>query len=537
MKKNFMILTVLAAALVMLPCCKKDKNTSADENGAKYIIKAEMDCPNYNGGEKTHLGPTTDGQTPILWSANDHLALFDGENRYDFALENGTNTTSANFSCSQTPSETEAYCAFYPYDPNAEESLKPTAVRNGNDYTVTFNLPSEQTYLAPVDGNPTMGEGLLPMIAYATQDDRFTFRTMMAILKVDMKGTGTVRKLVLKDGNESAKLWGKASVTMTAANDTPELLSEGIISGGNNTLTLNCPNGVTLNETTATSFYFVVPVETLGENGKGFSIDVYNAKFKCYTIDKHTVSGNIMQRAIISTLAVDGVKVLREGALPGLFTVNEDGKKVCFSQGNLYYDGSKFCLENYQYSIASYWKESHVSNFYWSKTASAVYAEYYNNVGETSDVLFTNATETTPNASFTVNGQTGMWRTLSQAEWKYLFENHSYKYISVNTKYGIVIAPDGFSGEISDADVADWAAAEDAGFVFLPNTGFRENSYIRETDKSCIYWTSTPHETNSGNAYRMFFQWHSDQSYLDVKLNLDGLREWAVGIRLVTDCD
>lgn len=63
------------------------------------------------------------------------------------------------------------------------------------------------------------------------------------------------------------------------------------------------------------------------------------------SIDKHTVSGNIMQRAIISTLAVDGVKVLREGALPGLFTVNEDGKKVCFSQGNLYYDGSKFCLE------------------------------------------------------------------------------------------------------------------------------------------------------------------------------------------------
>lgn len=535
MKKNFMILTVLAAALVMLPCCKKDKNTSADENGAKYIIKAEMDCPNYNGSEKTHLGPTTDGQTPILWSANDHLALFDGTNRYDFALEDGTNTTSANFSCSQTPSETDAYCAFYPYDPNAEESLNPTAVRNGNDYTVTFNLPSEQTYLAPVSGNTTMGEGLLPMIAYATQDDRFTFRTMMAILKVDMKGTGTVGKLVLKDGNENAKLWGTASVTMTAANDTPELLSEGIISGGNNTLTLNCPDGVTLNETTATSFYFVVPVETLGENGKGFSIDVYNATSKSYTIDKHTVSGNIMQRAIISTLAVDGVKVL-EGALSGMFTVNEDGKKVCFSQGNLYYDGSKFCLENYQYSIASSWNSSHVSNFYWSKTASVAYAAFYNYAGETSDVLFTNATETTPNASFTVNGQTGMWRTLSQAEWKYLFENHSYKYMSVNGMYGIVIAPDGFSGEISDADVADWTAAEDAGFVFLPNTGFRDNQpYISETDKSCIYWTSTAHVNKTTDAYRMFFQWKG--TWLDVNIHESGLREWAVGIRLVTDCD
>ena len=533
MKKNFMILTVLAAALVMLPCCKKDKNTSADENGAKYTIKAEMDCPNYNGGEKTHLGPTTDGQTPILWSANDHLALFDGENRYDFALKNGTNTTIADFSCSQTPSETEAYCAFYPYDPNAE--VKPTAVRNGNNYTVTFNLPSEQTYLAPVDGNPTMGEGLLPMIAYATQDNRFTFRTMMAILKVDMKGTGTVGKLVLKDGNESAKLWGTASVTMTAANDTPELHSEGIISGGN-TLTLNCPNGVTLNETTATSFYFVVPVETLGENGKGFSIDVYNATSKSYTIDKHTVSGNIMQRAIISTLAVDGVKVLPEGALFGMFTVNESGKKVRFSQGNLYYDGSKFCFEDNQYFIASNWDESHVSNFYWSETASAAYAKYYNNEGETSDVLFTNATETTANANFTVNGQTGMWRTLSQAEWEYLFTHHSYKYMKVNGKWGIVVAPDGFSGEISDADVADWTAAEDAGFVFLPNTGYRNlGSYIDETDISCIYWTSTAHVSKPTDAYRMFFQWKG--TWLDENIHESGHREWAVGIRLVTDCD
>ena len=415
--------------------------------------------------------------------------------------------------------------------------MKPTAVRNGNNYTVNFNLPSEQTYLAPVSGNPTMGEGLLPMIAYSTQDDRFTFRTMMAILKVDMKGTGTVGKLVLKDGNENAKLWGTASVTMTAANDTPELHSEGIISGGNNTLTLNCPNGVTLNETTATSFYFVVPVETLGENGKGFSIDVYNATSKSYTIDKHTVSGNIMQRAIISTLAVDGVKVLPEGALSGMFTVNEDGKKVCFSQGNLYYDGSKFCFEDNQYFIASSWNSSHVSNFYWSMTASVTYSgsSYYDGSAATSDVLFTNATKTTPNANFTVNGQTGMWRTLSQAEWKYLFENHSYKYMSVNGKYGIVIAPDGFSGEISEASIADWTAAEDAGFVFLPNTGFRESSYTSETDKSCIYWTSTAHVNRPEDAYRMFFQWNG--AGLDVNIQESGQRKWAVGIRLVTDCD
>ncbi len=235
------------------------------------------------------------------------------------------------------------------------------------------------------------------------------------------------------------------------------------------------------------------------------------------------------------------------GKLPGLFTVGKgaddiagtaDDVQVRFSQGNLWYgpatEGAPatFNFEAEQYSISSSWNANHVSNFYWGKTASVAYAESYDGSGTTSsEEFFTNAT------GFTVGGQTNVWRTLSRVEWKYLFEHYTYKYVSVNGKSGIVIAPDGFSGTIANSySTTDWATAESNGFVFLPNTGFRNNGTgIGETEKSCIYWTSTASgDAGEGpTAYRMFFQW--DGSKLGYNFDETGLRQWAIGIRLVSD--
>lgn len=67
---------------------------------------------------------------------------------------------------------------------------------------------------------------------------------------------------------------------------------------------------------------------------------------------------------------------------------------------------------------------SHITHFYWSTEASnAAYTGYHNydSKGTADDVLFTNASSTTPNADFIVDGQKGIWRTLSNEEWQYLF--------------------------------------------------------------------------------------------------------------------
>ncbi len=254
----------------------------------------------------------------------------------------------------------------------------------------------------------------------------------------------------------------------------------------------------------------------------------------------------------MNTSATDDKKWTEaSGKLPGLFTVGNgadgepgtaDDVMVRFSKGNMYWDGDSFEFEANQYSINSTWNADHVSNFYWNKDASLACAESNDESGASaSDNFFTNSDQTTANTDFEVNGQTNVWRTLSHDEWKYLFTNHKYKYVPVDSKYGIVIAPDGFSGTIEDSyDATDWATAESNGFVFLPNTGFRnDGTDISETDKSCFYWTSTAlgnHEEEEENcyfAYRVFFQW--DNGSLKYEPDSKAHREWAIGVRLVTE--
>lgn len=239
------------------------------------------------------------------------------------------------------------------------------------------------------------------------------------------------------------------------------------------------------------------------------------------------------------------------GKLPGLFTVGNgadgepgtaDDVMVRFSKGNMYWDGDSFEFEANQYSINSTWSTDHVSHFYWNQDASLAYAQENNETdASASDNFFTNSDQTTAKADFTVNGQTNVWRTLSHDEWKYLFEHHTYNYLPVNNKYGIVIVPDGFSGTIEDSyEDEAWATAESNGLVFLRNTGFRNNGTdISETDKSCFYWTSTAlgnHEEEEEDcyfAYRVFFQW--DNGSLTYTPDNKAHREWAIGVRLVTE--
>ena len=293
--------------------------------------------------------------------------------------------------------------------------------------------------------------------------------------------------------------------------------------------------------------------------GGGTTLKGVTCKFsvvKGGKVYEHTATPSSDKRSFYMDVRTDGDKPWTEaaGKLPGLFTVGKgaDGKagtaddvQVRFSQGNMYWDGDSFEFEANQYSINSTWSTDHVSHFYWNKDASLAYAESNNETGASaSDNFFTNSDQTTAKAEFTVNGQTNVWRTLSHDEWKYLFENHNYnhdKYVSVNGKSGIVIAPDGFSGTIEDSyDATAWATAESNGFVFLPITGYRSGSIISEKEGStisCLYWTSTAlgkHEEDGCYlANRMFFQWKG--SSLDHNFDSDARREWAIGVRLVSD--
>lgn len=189
-----------------------------------------------------------------------------------------------------------------------------------------------------------------------------------------------------------------------------------------------------------------------------------------------------------------------------VFTVNASGKQVKFAPGNLYWDGTQFMFEEHQYDYPESWDASHVGRFYWSKTASVAYAENYSDSGKTKSDVF-----------FAVNGEAIRGYTvLNKDEWTYLIDNSlekasdKPKVVTVAGKNCVILKPDGFSesgGTVAGSYTAEtWATAESKhGLVALPLTGSRSGSSLYTVGSSASYWSSTPDDDDSSNAWSAYF--------------------------------
>ena len=260
--------------------------------------------------------------------------------------------------------------------------------------------------------------------------------------------------------------------------------------------------------------------------------------------------------ATITATATDGsgktatctvtVKYLPEGALPGLFSVSST-KKVYFSKGNLYYDGStdKYHFENSQTAYPTSWDPNHVGHFYYSTKASVAYAKSYSDEEQNDrrgwDIFFTNSERHKPNSSFTVEGQTGVWRILDchddYCDWIYLLNSrgsgnkvHRSGVEVAGNHNCLVIAPDGNTVDIKSSYTADeWAAAESAyGFVCLPAAGWRSGSSFTNQDSLGGYLASSPVGNQAHQMYYVSF----GSSVNDCAV---GSRSYALSVRLVID--
>ena len=241
-----------------------------------------------------------------------------------------------------------------------------------------------------------------------------------------------------------------------------------------------------------------------------------------YLVDGDWCTNRYNVRAVLNE-----APAVPDGALPGVFSVSAD-KQVYFSQGNLYYDGSAFKFEDSQTGFASEWNPDYVSHFFWSKTASVAYAELYSDSGtDEYDVFFTNATDETANPDFTVNGVTGQYRTLSDDEWKYLFDNNSYKWVTINGVGGYAIAPDNVTLPEEKMSYTE-TELNDAKLVFLPAAGLRIDSDIDPIPIGSfgIYWSS--YATGPTTARFVFFDKAGFAIEGDDRLG-------GLSVRLVTD--
>lgn len=261
-----------------------------------------------------------------------------------------------------------------------------------------------------------------------------------------------------------------------------------------------------------------------------------------------------------STISVSFVK---HGPLTGYFSIG-DGKRILFSRGNLYWDGSKWNLEANQYDFRHYDGHAYdlacingirtktppgtVGSFFWSKNADYARMEtYFDPEVAVNEVLFTNKTDDCEkdNPSFSVNGDTGFWRTLSEAEWWYLINTRGtgdtfFKCgVMVNSELCLVIAPDGNEVPISASyDAESWVAAEAAGFICIPMAGCRCDRTRHTTprfsnpfDPDQASYLASNSDSYSVSSCRMF-------QFTDNTINaFFGNNKWlAAPVRLVADC-
>ena len=125
------------------------------------------------------------------------------------------------------------------------------------------------------------------------------------------------------------------------------------------------------------------------------------------------------------------------------------------------------------------------------------------------------------------------WRTLSSAEWTYLFNTRTVNgsqgsgksYTlgwSVNGKLGVVIYPDDYTGSVYAG--GDWSTFEAAGCVFLPAAGDRYGYWVNNAGSQGYYWSSSP-------AYYVYFS----SSNLDPAYSWS--RSYGCSVRLVRDVE
>ena len=180
-------------------------------------------------------GPDADGVYKTIWSSDDAIAVFSGNNAAsEFKLTSGANTNTAEF---EGNAASDNMVAIYPY----------SIVKGRTGSTISVTLPEVQEY---VNGN--IPQGSYPMAA-VSDGAVLPFYNLCSVLRLRMFGELTVKSITFTPNDASTKASGNATV-----NAADKMLT--MSSDAEATVKLNCANGVKLTRT-STDFLMVVPAQ------------------------------------------------------------------------------------------------------------------------------------------------------------------------------------------------------------------------------------------------------------------------------------
>lgn len=241
------------------------------------------------------------------------------------------------------------------------------------------------------------------------------------------------------------------------------------------------------------------------------------------------------------------------GAINGVFSVSPS-LRVFFSRGNLQHKASsnQWHFASHQYDICSYHNESMSSSnslwvdlFGWGTSGfnhgavcyqpwstSTTNSDYYA-YGESSYNLYEQSGNADWGRNRISNGGSTAWRTLTEQEWHYLFNERRTQSGVLYAKamirevvngvqkirqYGTILLPDNWNvssytlNNVNDANAnfdcneitpSQWVELENAGAVFLPCAGARSGNYWNFFDlyPYGYYWSSS--QFNGDKSYYM----------------------------------
>lgn len=277
----------LMAILTMLNACQKNEvSVSLPEEATIHATIEDKDATR----------TVMDESNNVLWSENDQIIAFMkssyghkyqvkpsfvGKSYADFSI-----VSSGNGSDLSAGNEWEHNVVYYPYSEDIE------CLKSGANYELEVNLPSEQVYVPDSFAN-----GSMAMVA-VSENNNITFCNVLGGMKLQLKGTQKVKSITLQ-GKNNEKLSGAAVVTAYTDGTKPAIT---MTSGASKSVTLNCGEGIQLNESNTTEFIISLPPVLFN---KGFDVTIADTEGKTYVVE--TEKANTILRS--SLLVMPGVKL------------------------------------------------------------------------------------------------------------------------------------------------------------------------------------------------------------------------------------
>ena len=277
----------------MFAGCQKPELESPFGNDLSFVASVEA----FSSQTKTAMN--SDRQ--LTWTADDRVAIFQGSTIADeyaidescagkvnavFNLVDDNSPVNGNFSVG---SDLPRNIAFYPY---AEDlSLKGAAMKEGSSYEIKgYSMPSVQHYAAK-----SFGIEAFPMVAVTKTmtNHELQFKNVLGAIKLQLKGTRKV-KYIKVEGANGERLSGAATVTAYANNLTPAVIMTGT-DEASKSVTLDCGDGVQLNNASATDFIIALPPVLFS---KGFTVTVTDVEEKEYTTSA-TIANTVLRSSIL----------------------------------------------------------------------------------------------------------------------------------------------------------------------------------------------------------------------------------------------